>query len=65
MDSLDKIQFIDNLREQLILRAVMSSYGESCIRNYGDLTVDNIDPRKAALLMYNMEVEEDLDEQDL
>lgn len=61
MDSLDKIQFIADLRERLLLRAIMSSYGDSCIRNYGDITVDNIDPRKAALLMYNKEVEDEED----
>lgn len=59
MDSLDKLNFLDNLREQLLLKAIMAPYEDTCIRNYGDLTVDNIDPVKARILMYNSE--EDID----
>ena len=55
MDSLDKLRLFDNLRETLLLRAIMASYTDTCIRNYGDLTVDNIDPIKARILMYNSE----------
>jgi len=58
MDSLDKLQFLDNLREKLLLKAIMASYTDTCIRNYGDLTVDNIDPVKARILMYNSEGED-------
>jgi len=53
MDSLDKLHFFDNLREQVLLKAIMEPYKDTCIRNYGDLTVDHIDPVKARILMYN------------
>ena len=59
MDPLDKLQQFDNLRETLLLKAIMASYTDTCIRNYGDLTVDNIDPIKARILMYNSEGDDD------
>jgi len=58
MDSLDKLQFLDNMRENLLMKAIMAPYGDTCIRNYGDLTVDNIDPVKRNILMYNSEGED-------
>ena len=59
MDSLDKLQFLDELREKLLLKAIMEPYKDTCIRNYGDLTVDNIDPVKARILMCNSEGDDD------
>jgi len=40
------------------MKAIMAPYTDTCIRNYGDLTVDNIDPVKRNILMYNSEGED-------
>ena len=58
MDSLDKLQLLNNMREDLLMKAIMAPYTDTCIRNYGDLTVDNIDPVKRNILMYNSEGED-------
>ena len=42
MDALEKLQQYNRLHENLVLKCIMENhYGtDTCVRNYGDLTVD-------------------------